>query len=112
VLFINAIEEVTRERARSFLKDEHQERITKAYRAFGPVDGFASVATVDQIIERAGNLSIPLYVKKAAAAGLSDGGDTFTDAWTRFDEESPAFWRQMDELAVSLGALVSEASRD
>ncbi len=34
VFFINAVEEVTRERSMSFLKPEHQERIASAYHAF------------------------------------------------------------------------------
>jgi type I restriction enzyme M protein len=32
ILFINAVNEVTRERAQSFLTDDHIERIVKAYR--------------------------------------------------------------------------------
>src|SRR5690606_14399315 len=34
ILFVNAVNEVTRERAQSFLTDEHIERIAGAYRAF------------------------------------------------------------------------------
>ena len=34
ILFINAVDQVTRERAQSFLADEHIERIVEAYRGF------------------------------------------------------------------------------
>ena len=43
VLLINAVNEVTRERAQSFLTDDHIQRIAAAYRAFGDEDGFARV---------------------------------------------------------------------
>ena len=62
VLFINAVNEVTRERAQSFLTDEHIARIVRAYREFDDADGFARVAGLDDIRANDYNLSIPLYV--------------------------------------------------
>lgn len=69
VLFIDAVNEVTRERAQSFLTSEHIDRITSAFRTFLPEEGFAAVETLDAIAERGSNLSIPLYVDRA------NGGD-------------------------------------
>jgi type I restriction enzyme M protein len=63
ILFVNAVGEVTRERAQSFLTDDHIQRIVDAYRAFEDVPGFARVAATDEVLERSGNLSIPLYVR-------------------------------------------------
>ena len=54
--------EVTRERAQSFLTDDHIERIVKAYEAFKDEPGFTRVATLEEIRAKDGNLSIPLYV--------------------------------------------------
>ena len=51
VLFINAVNEVAREQAQSFLRESHQAKILKAYRDFEDRDGFAAVATLDQIGE-------------------------------------------------------------
>ena len=62
ILFINAVNEVTRERAQSFLTDDHIERIVAAYRDFRDEPGFTRVATLEEIRARNGNLSIPLYV--------------------------------------------------
>jgi type I restriction enzyme M protein len=62
ILLINAVDEVTRERAQSFLTDEHIERIVKAYERFEDEPGFAYVATREQVRAKEGNLSIPLYV--------------------------------------------------
>lgn len=49
VLLIAALSEVARERAQSFLKPEHQDRIIAAYRALTDDPGFAKVATLKEI---------------------------------------------------------------
>jgi type I restriction enzyme M protein len=81
ILLINAVNEVTRERAQSFLTDEHIERIVQAYKAFKEEPGFTHVATLDDIRAKDGNLSIPLYVAPQAmevrqdAAGYAVGSE-------------------------------------
>jgi type I restriction-modification system DNA methylase subunit len=68
VLLINAVNEVAREQAQSFLRDSHQSRILDAYRGFADIDQFAAVATLDQIAQKGNSLAIPLYVAGAKAA--------------------------------------------
>lgn len=63
VLFINAKEEVTRKNAESYLEPKHIARIKSAYEAFVDEDGFAKVATKDEILANNAKLSIALYVK-------------------------------------------------
>jgi type I restriction enzyme M protein len=67
VLFINAVNQVAREQAQSFLSEAHQSTILDAYRGFGDIDKFAAVATLDQIAGRSFSLAIPLYVAGAKA---------------------------------------------
>ena len=62
IQFINAVNEVTRERAQSFLTDDHIARIVQAYKEFKDEPGLARVATLEKIRAKDGNLSIPLYV--------------------------------------------------
>jgi len=62
ILFINAVNEVTRERAQSFLTDDHIERIVEVYLQFAEEDGFSRVATTETIRGQGWNLNIPLYV--------------------------------------------------
>ena len=62
ILFINAVNEVTRERAQSFLTDEHLQRIVRAYRDFKDEPGLTRVVPIEEIRAKEGNLSIPLYV--------------------------------------------------
>ncbi len=68
ILFINAVNEVTRERAQSFLTDEHIERIVAAYRDYKDEPGFTRVAVLEEIRAKDGNLSIPLYVSQLPMA--------------------------------------------
>lgn len=111
VLFIDALNEVTRERAQSFLKPEHQQRILSAYKTFADVPGFAKVATLAEIGANAGNLSIPLYVKRIAAAITIDGnGDAVSlrSAWEQWQTDGRAFWQQMDALVETLDGLLEQ----
>ncbi|MGI8891778.1 MAG: N-6 DNA methylase, partial [Chthoniobacterales bacterium] len=62
ILFINAVNEVTRERAQSFLTDDHLARVVEAYRDFRDEPGFTRVVSIEEIRAKDGNLSIPLYV--------------------------------------------------
>ncbi|XTZ13335.1 type I restriction-modification system subunit M [Micromonospora echinospora] len=68
VLFINAVNEVAREQAQSFLREWHQQKILATYEAFADDDGFAAVATRDQIADKQYSLAIPLYVTRPTSA--------------------------------------------
>jgi len=66
ILLINAVNEVTRERAQSFLTDDHIEHVVHTYEKFTDVPGFARVVTEAEVRAKDGNLSIPLYVAPSA----------------------------------------------
>ena len=111
VLFIDALNEVTRERAQSFLKPEHQQRILQNFRAFAAEDGFSAVATREQIVANGANLSIPLYVKRSTVTASSDGDSevvSLRSAWEQWQTDSRAFWQQMDALVETLDGLEAE----
>lgn len=59
ILFINAVNDVTRERAQSFLKDDHQGKILNGYHDFTDLAGFTAVATTGEVLAKDSNLSIP-----------------------------------------------------
>jgi type I restriction enzyme M protein len=112
VIFIDALNEVIRERAQSFLKPEHQQRILTAFKTFADVPGFAKVATLAEIGANASNLSIPLYVKRVAVAPETDSnGDAVSlrAAWDKWQSDGRAFWRQMDALVETLDGLTTES---
>ena len=66
VLFINAVDEVARERSQSFLRLKNITRIAEAYKSFEPEDGFTVVASLDEIRTHEGSLNIALYVRPVA----------------------------------------------
>jgi len=112
VLLIDAVNEVARERAMSFLRPEHQARIAGAYAAFSDQEGFAAVATLAEIAAQGHSLSIPLYVKRPAAAEGEGGGRpaTLQEAWQTWEASGQGFWQQMDGVVAMLDGLVGEVS--
>lgn len=67
VLFINAVDEVTRQQAQSFLTEAHIAKIANCYKAFAAEYGFTAIATNEEILANNGNLNIVTYVKRANA---------------------------------------------
>ena len=57
ILFINAVNEVSRERAQSFLTDDHIERIVDAFEEFKDEPGFTRVATLEEIRKKGRQVS-------------------------------------------------------
>ena len=111
VIFIDAVNEVTRERAQSFLKLEHLQHILDTLKSFSDAPGFAKVATLAEITANTGNLSIPMYVKRlAAVASLDSNGQpaSLQSSWAQWQTEGRLFWLQMDALDETLGGLVAE----
>lgn len=64
VLFINAVNDVARKNAQSYLEDVHINKITTAYENYRDVEGFAKVATIKDIAANNYSLSIPLYARE------------------------------------------------
>jgi len=62
ILFIKAVNEVTRERAQSFLTDDHVEHIASTYKTFANELGFSRVVNMDLIKKQSWSLSLPLYI--------------------------------------------------
>ena len=63
ILFINAVNEVTRKNAQSYLTDEHITHIANAYKNYIEKDGFSAVVSVEEIAKKNYLLSLPLYVR-------------------------------------------------
>ncbi|MBF0546686.1 MAG: N-6 DNA methylase [Candidatus Riflebacteria bacterium] len=87
ILFINAINEVTRERAQSFLTDDHIDRIVTAYSNFKDEPGLARVVPLEEVRNQGGNLNISMYV------GVSDPNKPATSKAKSFSiSESLSAW--------------------
>lgn len=106
VLFINAVNEIAREQAQSFLRESHQNKILDAYRGFAGLDGFAAVASREQIVEKHYSLAIPLYVAGAKTAG-ADGHLDLVDAINEWREAASAVDAAVEDVVALLHREVS-----
>lgn len=105
LLFIDAVNEVARVQAQSFLKEEHQARILNAYQTFTDDPGFAKVATLTEVAVQEFSLSIPLYVRHRASNRVEGEAETLKEVWSRWEQSGPDFWQEMDNLVEMLDRL-------
>lgn len=99
VLFINAVNDVERKNAQSYLTDAHIKKIADAYANYKNDDGFAHVATIKDIEENNFSLSIPLYVKPAV-------DESEVDTYTL--QQHYESWRASSERALKYYTLLNE----
>ena len=87
VLFINAVKEVTRQNAFSFLDHDHIEKIHRAFDKFEDVAGFAKVVDNDDILSNKSNLSISLYVSALSNGNGKKKLHEVVDIWLKNSSE-------------------------
>ena len=104
ILMINAVNEVTRERAQSFLTNTHVQRIINAFTSDESSDGFARLVPLDEIRTHEHNLSIPLYVKNHPDTVSTDTSTdmSLTDAVGCWRESSAGFRTAMADMFANL----------
>lgn len=114
ILFIDAVNEVARERSVSFLKPEHQQRILSAYWDYGDVPGFARSVAIDEISAQDYSLSIPLYVKRTLNGDNSTEYDkrSLRELWAEWEQDGRIFWQEMDALTEMLDQLIETETDD
>jgi type I restriction enzyme M protein len=112
ILFIDAVGEIARERAQSFLRPENQKRILNAYRTFAEELGITAVASTNTVLGNDGSLSIQRYVKKAPLTTVGGNNTSLTATWAAFDEHGRDVWRQMDAFVEMLDGMVAEEAGD
>ena len=96
ILFIDAINEVTRKNAQSYLEDKHIVKIASTYSAFKEEENFSKIITVREISENDFSLSIPLYVK--ANAGTEEDTRSFEGIYEAWSGTTRRAFRSYQEL--------------
>ena len=99
ILLINAVNEVTRKNAQSWLDDAHIKKIADTYGTYSDVEGFAKVITIADAEKNGWSLSIPLYVRESEQQGVMD---------TRTVAECAAAWA---EAAFDMKVAYEELNR-
>lgn len=98
ILFINAKDEVTKKNSQSYLEDSHIERIASAYFSFCDEEGFAALATTEEVMVNGAKLSIPLFVRNSAQE---------TDAEIRCEDAMAEWLTSSSAAAAEYNELVS-----
>ena len=97
VLFINAINEVVRKNAQSYLESEHIQKIARAYETYETCEGFAKKANITEIEQNDFSLNITLYVKQQSQAA-SDPSEPISVIFQRWLAASASMKSCYEEL--------------
>ncbi|MQS06629.1 N-6 DNA methylase [Streptomyces sp. IF17] len=103
ILLIDASKEVARERTQSFLRAANQTRILDAYHAFEAIDGFAAVATIDEVCERGYSLAISSYVTSATDSKASADDESLDVTLRKWRAAAAESDRAVEEVLAMLG---------
>ncbi len=63
ILFINAVNEVKRKNAFSYLTNEYIKKIHQAFVGYNNIEGFAKVMSIKDVLSNNGNMAISLYAQ-------------------------------------------------
>jgi type I restriction enzyme M protein len=108
ILFINAVNEVTRERAQSFLRDEHIARISEAYHAYQDFPNLARVESAETVRSHGWDLRLHYYVTpetgnqvppKKNDSSLTDTIDVWQESSSRIRESMVALFSTLKEAS-------------
>jgi type I restriction enzyme M protein len=104
IQFINAVNEVTRERAQSFLTDAHIARIVSAYESDDDLPDFSRLVPIEEIRSQQHNLSIPLYVRteSTTANGNDQPQRSLKESKGAWQASSRQLQQSMDDLFSTL----------
>ncbi|MDE6566457.1 MAG: type I restriction-modification system subunit M [Lachnospiraceae bacterium] len=100
ILFINAVNEVTRKNAQSYLELQHIDKIAKAYEEFKTDNDIAKKVSIRDIEKNDFSLSIPLYVKDPSAITFElvmTVQDSY-DVWLRRSRRLRAYYEELENL--------------
>lgn len=97
IIFINAIKEVTRKNAESYLEDEHIEKIVDAYSSSNDVDNFKRAVPVSEVEGNDFDLSVQKYV-------FLNESDT---EYINLDNTVEEWQKISSELTVSINQFIS-----
>lgn len=103
VLFINAVNEVTRKNAESFLEPSHIDKIAKAYAEYKTDDDIAKKVSIREIEKNGFSLSIPLYVKDPSSTAAVAEIGSIQECYAEWCTASAGMWESYEALNDMIG---------
>ncbi|NCB44253.1 MAG: SAM-dependent DNA methyltransferase [Clostridia bacterium] len=107
MLIINAVYDVTRKNAQSYLDKDHITKIADAYLNYDDIDGFASVVTIADTEKNAYSLNIPLYVREAVDKATTEIR-SLSESIRAWQDSSIEMRMALDELKTILTGMTGE----
>lgn len=101
ILFIDALNEVKREKTNSFLTEENINRIYKAYLDFENEEGFSRVMTMEEVLDNDANLKVSKYIRSSKIPDKETA--SFVELYDQFLESGEILKRSMNDLFKILG---------
>ncbi len=106
ILFINAVNDVKRESAFSYLTDEHIAKIYKSFVGYKDIEGFAKVMPIEDVLSNNGNMAISLYAhdQKNGNSKIEDVSlsDVLNDWQKQSDLLRKDLSKMIDDLSVEI----------
>lgn len=81
ILFINAVNEVTRKNAQSYLEDSHIAHIASTYADYVDEMGYSKIADISEIANNNYNLNISLYARNSTVQEIALSAQECADNW-------------------------------
>lgn len=98
IIFINAIKEVTRKNAESYLEDEHIKKIVDAYSSSNDVDNIKRTVPINEVIGNNFDLSVQKYVFLNESDTEHIDIDNTVEEWQKISSELTASINQFISL--------------
>lgn len=103
ILMINAVNEVVRKNAESYLEESHINRILQAFNGDAEIEGFSSLVSNEVIIEKNSDLTISLYAYSSSLNVVTLGDENPQGDWS---EIRRSLWNTLSLLVNSLGCIL------
>ena len=97
ILFINAVDEVKKDKTISTLEDHHIDKIFKAYKEYKNIEGFAKVVSNEDILKNGATLNISQYVSRLEVKDNTPK-QSFEELYTEWEQNRNELHNALEQL--------------
>jgi len=96
ILFIDALNEVKKEKVNSFLTDQNIDKIYSVYADFKEVEGFSRIMTMQEVLDNDANLKVSQYIRSSKLPDKETG--TLQELYGQFLDSGEKLKDSMNNL--------------
>lgn len=97
ILFINAVDEVKKDKTISTLEDHHIDKIFKAYKEYKNIEGFAKVVSNEDILKNGATLNISQYVSRLEVKD-NTSKQSFDELYSEWEQNRNELHNALEQL--------------